>query len=109
MESSDAPHATLRSLTCASVLLFTAGLINSCGPGPRPLPETVEAQPAIGAAATDTVTPPPATPTFAPLTEATEPIVLEPPEPPPTQTLSPPPLHLPDSSLALFRPGPGSK
>ncbi len=54
---------------------------------------------------------PTATPTepFQPLTEATQPIVLEPPEPTLTPSPEPPPVNLPDSSITLFSPGPGSQ
>lgn len=89
--------------------LCAVAALTACGAGSTP-PAT-----ATQTAAPTEPSPPPATegptatPTYAPLTEATEPVVLEPPVPTPTATLSPPPLHLPDSSIAIFRPGPGSQ
>jgi hypothetical protein len=72
---------------------------------------------ATGSAAVEPTNPPSATaspaftPTdaFSPLTEATRPIVLEPPLPTPTHSPEPPPVNLPDSSIAIFSPGPGSQ
>lgn len=72
---------------------------------PTPTPEPT-ASPVPPATSTST---PAVTSTLPPLTAATEPVVLEPPELPPTATLAPPPVHLPDSNIGLFRPGPGSQ
>ncbi len=58
---------------------------------------------------TPTPIPPTPEPTRRPLTEATEPVVLEPPSAPPTRTPARPPLHLPDARIILFEPGPGSQ
>lgn len=101
---------TLRPLCRpACTLLLTAVLLGACQSGraatptssPSPSPE-LTTQPAPSPT-------PDWTPTPGPLTEATEPIVLEPPFPTPTASLAPPPLHLPDAAITLFRPGPGSQ
>jgi hypothetical protein len=49
------------------------------------------------------------TPTPGPLTEATLPLVIEPPGQPATATLRIPPVNLPPESLTLYSPGPGSQ
>ena len=70
------------------------------------------AEPTPTASVTATGSPPtaaPASATFSPLTEATEPIVLEPGVIGPSATPAPAPIHLPDNPISLYDPGPGSQ
>lgn len=92
-----------------TALLFLLLAAASCQPA-----ATIE--PIITITTEPTTTPSPTTepsvtPTqgFQPLTEATQPIVLEPPEPTLTPSPAPPPVNLPDSSITLYLPGPGSQ
>lgn len=94
----------------AGLLCVSAIVISSCtgaapaatvSAAPSPTP-TAEARAATATTSVESASP-------APLTEATEPIVLEPPHSQPTATLAPPPLHLPDSPITIFEPGPGSQ
>lgn len=92
----------------AAPICALAGL-TACASATAPTPTPTQATTTAETETEEAAPGPTPTPTFAPLTEATRPIVLEPPVPTPTATLSPPPLHLPDSSIAIFRPGPGSQ
>lgn len=98
-------HCARSRRRAAPILLL---LLTSCAsPGtlnPTPSPSAASPSPTLPE------TTPEASATFAPLTDATPPIVLEPssnfasPSPPLA-----PPVHLPDNSIALFEPGPGSQ
>lgn len=94
---------TPRILTAALALAACQALTGTPTPTPSPTATPTAVPP----------TPTPVTPTpeatRQPLTEATQPIVLEPPSPRPTSTLAQPPLHLPDARITLFEPGPGSQ
>jgi hypothetical protein len=48
-------------------------------------------------------------PTLSPLTNATPPIIIEPAQPEPTFTPTPPQVGLPLEAVAIFNPGPGSQ
>lgn len=105
------PHLnTPLNATATRFLLVVAGvsLVAACEPTSTPitpsLAPTEEAVPLL-----ETATPF-ATATFAPLTEATEPIVLDPNGALSTPTApAVPPVNLPDNPIAVFHPGPGSQ
>ncbi len=86
-------------------------LLGACSAPPEPAQEN-DASPTLTAIrATESPAPgnPANTPSPAPLTEATVPIVLEPPEAQPSLTPTPLPIRLPFARLAILRPGAGSQ
>ena len=85
--------------------LLVACRANSAAPSPTPTSNPTPTRPT----ATEQPTVSAVTPSPAPLTEATQPIVLESPEGAPSATPLPPPIHLPDSEITIFEPGPGSQ
>lgn len=93
-------------LVLAALLLATAGCAAS-----RETPAAAIPSPTLSASHTPGPSPMPATATSlpGPLTDATQAIVLEPPDLPPTATQRVPPVNLPPESLTIYEPGPGSQ
>jgi len=98
--------ATPARLLLAVLMLATTGCARH-----QDLPTAATHSPTVSARRTPAPDPMPATPTShpAPLTDATQAIVLEPPDLPPTATPRVPPVNLPPESLTIYEPGPGSQ
>lgn len=99
-----------KSISRTGLVVLVFSLLGACQGGPptpslSPSPSPAPTNPTP----TDPPTVPSTTPSPAPLTEATQPIVLESPQGAPTAMPLPPPLHLPDSEITIFEPGPGSQ
>ncbi len=90
-----------------AILVLTAA---ACGVPRTTAPATTQPVPA-GVSPSPDPTSGPATSTSppGPLTDATQAIVLEPPDLPPTATKRVPPVNLPPESLTIYEPGPGSQ
>ncbi len=98
-------------MTDRRLIILLGLLLGACS---APPPAALEGEgsptpPAIRATESPAPGDPANTPTPAPLTDATAPIVLEPPEAQPSLTPTPLPIRLPFARLAILRPGPGSQ
>ncbi len=95
----------------SSVCLVAAALLVACsGRGtPPPLASGENGATASPAVATASASTPSETPGILPLTEATQPLVLEPPELVPTLSPTPPTVGLPPERLSVLEPGPNSQ
>lgn len=101
--------SNLRLLHVAAMALLLAGVATACSttrPSPTPF---ATARPTATETPTNTPVPPSPTPTIPPLTEATQPLVIEEPPPSASATPLPPPVNLPFANQAVLEPGPGSQ
>jgi hypothetical protein len=93
------------SLAIALLLII---VVTSCSPAASATPPaSATAKPTASKTPTQ-ITPTP-TATYPPLTEATQPLVVESPPAGASATPLPPPVNLPISNLAVLEPGPGSQ
>jgi hypothetical protein len=105
LAASRRPSSTFRLLL--ALLALTIG-----GCAGEPNPAAVPTATAIPTPSSSPSQPPgSATPTSppGPLTDATQAIVLEPPDLPPTATQRVPPVNLPPEAMTIYEPGPGSQ
>ena len=93
----------------SAALLFVSLWCSACGASPQAQPTALEGATVASLTPTAASTLEESTATLGPLTEATLPIVLEPPDLPPTPTIIPPPVNLPPENLSILEPGPGSQ
>ena len=93
-----------RAVRCLALVT----LLTACGAPASPLPPTLspipEPSPTLEPSPTPLLSPTP-----PPFTLATPPIILEPPDSSPSPTPAPPKVGLPQESLAILEPGPGSQ
>lgn len=104
------PNPAVIAATAGVLLACLVLACASCAPSRGPSPNATNPT-GPSSSPTPNRSPGPAAPTLppGPLTDATQAIVLEPPDLPPTATLRVPPVNLPPESLTIYEPGPGSQ